>query len=69
MASLAVSFTEALYTAAGLPGWLSGEKKWPANAGDAGDSGLIAGLRRFSGGGNSNTPQNTCLGNPMDRGA
>ena len=36
----------------------------PANAGDAG---LIPGLGRFSGGGNGNPLQHSCLGNTMDR--
>ena len=30
---------------------------------------LIPGLRRIPGGGNGNPLQNSCLGNPMDRGA
>ena len=36
----------------------------PANAGD---TGLIPGLGRFSGGGNSNPLQYSCQGNPMVR--
>ena len=36
---------------------------------DAGDSGLIPGLGRFPGEGNDNQLPNSCLGNPMDRGA
>jgi len=32
----------------------------------AGDMGLIPGLRRSPGKGNSNTFQYSCLGNPMD---
>ena len=41
----------------------------PANAGDAGhvDSGL--GSQRSPGGGNGSPRQDSCLGNPMDRGA
>ena len=35
----------------------------------AGDMGLIPGLGRYPGGGNSNPLQYSCLGNPMDRGA
>ena len=35
----------------------------------AGDPGSIPGLGRSSGEGNSNRFQNTCLENPMDRGA
>ena len=38
-----------------------------ANAGDTGDSGLIPGLGRSSGGGNGNPLQYSCLENPMDR--
>ena len=41
----------------------------PANAGGAGDVGLILGLGRFPGGGNGNPLQYSCLENPMDRGA
>ena len=41
-------------------------KNLPANAEDIG---LISGLRRFLGEGNSNTLQYSCLENPMDRGA
>ena len=40
----------------------------PANAGEAGDTGLIPGLGRSPGGGNGNQLQ-YCLENPMDRGA
>ena len=40
----------------------------PANAGDARDMGLIPGLGIFSGEGNGNTLQYSCLENPMDRG-
>ena len=36
---------------------------------NAGDMGLIPGLGRSSGGGNSNLLQSSCLGNSMDRGA
>ena len=39
-------------------------KNLPANAGDMG---LIPGLRRFPGEGDSNQLQYSCLGNPMDR--
>ena len=38
----------------------------PANAGDAGDSGLIPALGRSPGGENANPLQYYCLGNPMD---
>ena len=44
-------------------------KNVPPDAGDPGDAGLIPGLGRVSGGGNGNTLQYSCLGNPMDRGA
>ena len=44
-------------------------KNLPANAGDAGDMGLIPGLTRISGGGNANPLQYSFLENPMDRGA
>ena len=42
-------------------------KNPPANAGDTGDMGLIPGSS--PGGGNGNPLQNSCLENPMDRGA
>ena len=35
----------------------------------AGDLGLISGSGRFPGEGNGNPFQDSCLGNPMDRGA
>ena len=38
------------------------------DAGDPGDTGLILGLGRSSGGGNGNPLQYSCLENPMDRG-
>ena len=38
-----------------------------ANPGDAGDVGLIHALGRSPGGGNGNSLQYSCLGNPMDR--
>ena len=41
----------------------------PANAGDPRDTGLIPGLGRSPGEGNSNSLQHSCLGNPMDWGA
>ena len=40
-----------------------------ANAGDTGDSGSIPGLGRSPGGGPGNPLQDSCLENPMDRGA
>ena len=41
----------------------------PANAGDAGGVGLIPGSGRPPGEGNGNPLQDSCLENPMDRGA
>ena len=46
---------------------LSGKKKFPANAGTAGDSGLIPGLGRSPGDGHSNPCQYSCLGNLTDK--
>ena len=40
-----------------------------ANSGDVRDAGLIPGWERSPGGGHGNPPQNSCLENPMDRGA
>ena len=42
-------------------------KTLPADAGVARDAGLMAGLGRSPGGGNSNPIQYPCLENPMDR--
>jgi len=42
-------------------------KNLPAKAGDTRDVGLIPGLRRFTGGGNGNPLQYSCLENSMDR--
>ena len=44
-------------------------KNLPANAGDAGDVGLIPWLARIPGGGKANPLQHSFLENPMDRGA
>ena len=44
-------------------------KKLPANLGDARDMGLIPRSGRFSGVGNGNPLQYSCLENSMDRGA
>ena len=44
-------------------------KNLPANAGDAGNVGLIPGSRRTPGKGNGYPFQYSCLKNPMDRGA
>ena len=52
----------------GFPGG-SVVKNLPANAGTAGDVGLIPGSGRAPGGGNGNPLQHSCLGNLMDRGA
>ena len=44
-------------------------KNLPANSGDIGDAGSIPGSGRSPGGGNGNSLQNSCLKNPMDKGA
>ena len=41
-------------------------KESPTSAGDARDRGSIPGLGRFSGGGNGNPLQHSCLENPRD---
>ena len=41
----------------------------PAISGEAEDAGSICGSGRSLGGGNENSLQYSCLGNPMDRGA
>ena len=46
-----------------FPGGIS-VKEPPGNAGDAGDTGLIPGLGRSTGGGNGNPLQYACLENP-----
>ena len=51
----------------GFPGGASG-KEAVCNAGDIRDTGSIPGLGRPPGGGNGNPHQDSCLGNPMDRG-
>ena len=56
------------YIIKGFPGG-SVEKESASNAGDAGDTGLIPGSGRSSGGGHGNPLQYSCLENPMDRGA
>ena len=40
----------------------------PLNAGDTGDLGWIPGSGRSPGGGHGNLLQDSCLGNPMERG-
>ena len=52
----------------GLSWWLSGRES-PANAGDVRDMGFIPGSGRSPGGGHDNPLQNSCLENPMERGA
>ena len=71
MIALAVNFillfcfiTSGIYV---ITRWLSG-KDPPANAGEAGDTGLILGLGRSPGEGNGNPLQYSCLVNPVDRG-
>ena len=49
----------------GLPWWLS-DRESTSNAGDAGS---MPGLGKSPGEGNGNQLQDSCLGNPMDRGA
>ena len=44
-------------------------KNLPANVGDVTDAGLILGLRRSPGGWHGNPLQESCLENPMNRGA
>ena len=51
-----------------IPGWLSG-KKSTCNAGDATDARPVPGLGQSPGAGNGNPLQDSCLENPMDRGA
>ena len=52
----------------GFPGG-SVVKNPPASTGDARDVDSIPGLGRSPGEGNGNLLQNSCLGNPMDKGA
>ena len=44
-------------------------KNMLANAGDLRDTGSISGLGRYPGEGHGNPLQESCLENPMDRGA
>ena len=44
-------------------------KNLPANTADLRDTGSIPGSGRSPGGGHGNPLQDSCLGNPMDRGA
>ena len=52
----------------GFPGWLSGEES-AYNVGDTGDSGSIPRSGKSPGGEHGNSLQDSCLENPMDRGA
>jgi len=54
-----------LIKAEGIPWWLSGKE----SACNTGDLGSICGLGRSPGGRNGNPIQDSCLGNPVDRGA
>ena len=47
----------------------SAGKESSCNAGDTGDQGFIPGSGRSPGGGNGNPLQDSCLENPVDRGA
>ena len=51
----------------GFPGSTSGKE--PANTGDIRDAVSVPGSGRSPGGGHGNPLQDSCLGNPMDRGA
>ena len=61
-----------MYTCESLPRWLSGKNKQrnklASQTGDAGGKGSIAGSGRSPGEGDDNPPQDSCLGNTMDRG-
>ena len=65
MKTIIFSFS-AMATALGSPGG-SVVKNPSANAGDAGDSGLIPGSRRSPEGGYGSPLWYSCLENPMDR--
>ena len=54
-----------MYAMKGFPRWLSGKE----STCQAGDSGSLPGSERSPGEGNGNPLQNSCLENPMDRGA
>ena len=54
-----------LIKAEGIPWWLSGKE----SACNTGDLGSICGSGRSPGGRNGNPIQDSCLGNPVDRGA
>ena len=57
-----------MHTCKGFPDG-AGDKESPAKAGDIRDTGLIPGLGRSPAVGNGNSLQDSCLDNPMDRGA
>ena len=63
--------TEVTWHTMSFEGILTGSvvKNPLANAGDTGDAGLILGSERSPGGGNGNSLQCSCLGNPTDKGA
>ena len=62
---IVLHFNPLLSSTVGIPRWLRG-KESTANAGDAGDSGLIPGSGRSPWGGNGNPLQYSCLGNPTN---
>ena len=70
-----LNWTEILLCFFRLTLWFSGASRWLSskesvcNAGATGDAVSIPGSRRSPGGGHGNPPQNSCLENPMDRGA
>ena len=64
--NIATKVSGNLLYSSGFPGG-SVVKNPPANAGSARDAGLIPGLGRSPGKGNSNPLQCFCLRNPMDR--
>jgi len=53
----------------GLHWWQLSGKESTSNAGATGDRDLIPGSGKSLGGGNGNPLQQSCLKNPMDRGA
>ena len=67
MVHVLINYYFSLFSSWGFPGG-SVVKNPPANAGDTGDAGLIPGLGRSLGVGNSNLLQYSCLRNPVDRG-
>ena len=61
-----IHFWDQMWVDLGYPGG-SVVKNLRANAGDAGDMGLIPGWGRSPGGGSCNSHQSSCLENPMER--